>query len=269
MRNSGKLIFLFCAVVTFCTSFESVCASPDKIEAARAGMAPNISTGERIAYWAGYFIGTPYDRDPLGEYVTTKSIIADDRIDCMYLVFRSVELAMGNSEKESERVALDKRFLSRGIIKNGIVVNYEDRFQYGEDMIDSGKWGREITSELGEFRSVPDSRRKIIVKYAPVPVISKGMAKLKAGDIIYFVKKPEKRIFGEVIGHMGIIKIEQGRTFLVHAAGTKKSGGEVRKVELEQYIRKMPYIGAKVTRFDQNEGAIPVGAGFKPARVRE
>jgi len=248
-NNSAKLIFLLCAVIVFCTSFESACASPNKIEAARAGMATNVSAGARIAYWAGYFIGTPYDRDPLGYYVTTKRIIADDRIDCMYLVFRSVELAMGNSEKEAEEIALDKRFLTKGTIQNGIVVNYDDRFQYGEDMIDSGKWGREVTSELGESRSVPDSRRKVIVKYAPVPTISKGISKLKEGDIIFFVKKPEKRIYGEVIGHMGIIKIEGSRVFLIHAAGTKKSGGEVRKVDLEQYIRKMPYIGAKVTRF--------------------
>lgn len=251
MRNySGKLIFLFCAVIAFCTLFKPVCASPDKIETARANIASNMSTGARIAFWAGRFIGTPYDRDPLGEYVRTQNIVADDRIDCMYLVFRSVELAMGNSEKQSEEVALDKRFLTKGIVQNGKVVNYGDRFQYGEDMIDSGKWGREVTCELGSTRRVPDSRRKMEVKFAPVHSVSKGISKLKEGDVIFFVKKPEKRIYGEVIGHMGIIKIERGRTFLIHAAGTKKSGGEVRKVDLEQYIKKMPYIGVKVTRFE-------------------
>lgn len=250
MRNSGKLFFLFCAAIALCASLlESVCASPNKIETTRSRMT-SMSVGERIASWAGHFIGAPYDRDPLGEYVTRKAIVADERIDCMYLVFRSVELAMGNSEKESEQIALDKRFLTRGIIKDGIVTNYDDRFQYGEDMIDSGKWGREVTSELGETRSVPDSRRQMKVRYAPVAVISKGKSRLKEGDIVFFVKKPEKRIYGEVIGHMGIIKIEQGRILLVHASGTKKSGGEVRKVNLEQYIRKMPYLGAKITRFD-------------------
>jgi hypothetical protein len=250
MRKSGKLIFLFCSVILFCFYLKPVCASPDKIEKARAGLSPDTSKGARIAYWAGHFIGTPYDPDPLGEYVTRKTIVADDRIDCMYLVFRSVELALGNSEKESEKIALDMRFITAGILKNGVVTNYDERFQYGEEMIDSGKWGREITSQLGETRAVPDSRRKSIVKYAPVPVISRGMAKLREGDIIYFVKKPEKRIYGEVIGHMGIIKIEGGKTLLIHAAGAKKSGGEVRKVDLGQYIRKMPYIGAKVTRFE-------------------
>ncbi len=250
MRNySGNLIFLFCSAIIVLISLESACATPDKIETARAAM-PQMAVGPRIAYWAAYFVGTPYDRDPLGEYVTRKAIVADDRIDCMYLVFRSVELAMGNSSQKAEEAALDKRFHSKGILRDGIVINYDDRFQYGEDMIDSGKWGREMTAELGHSRSVPDSRRKKVVKYAPVPVISKGKSKLKEGDIIYFVKKPEKRIYGEVIGHMGIIKIEGGKVYLIHAGGTKKSGGEVRKVDLEQYIRKMPYLGAKVTRFE-------------------
>lgn len=249
-NNSGKAIFLLCAAVAFCISLEPACASPDKIEAARAGMAAGLSTGARISYWAAHFIGVPYDRDPLGEYVTRKAIVADERVDCMYLVFRSVELAMANSERQAEEVALDKRFHHRGIRENGTVINYDDRFQYGEDMIDSGKWGREITSELGKTLSVPDSRRKMKVKFAPVSSVSKSISRLKEGDVIFFVKKPEKRVFGEVIGHMGIIRIEQGGTFLIHAAGTKKSGGEVRQVDLEQYIRKMPYIGAKVTRFE-------------------
>jgi hypothetical protein len=250
MRNySGKFIFPLCAAIVFCT-FVSVCASPDKIENARAAVPPGVSAGARIAYWAVQFLGTPYDRDPLGEYVTSRAIMADERVDCMYLVFRSVELAMGNSAKEAQEIALDKRFHTRGVVRDGAVMNYDDRFQYGEDMIDSGKWGREVTSGLGKLRGTPDERRKTTVMYAPVAVISRGISMLKEGDIIFFVKRPEKRIYGEVIGHMGIIKIEAGRTFLVHASGTKKSGGEVRKVELLQYISKMPYIGAKVTRFD-------------------
>lgn len=249
LNYSGKLIFLFCSAIVFCFFLESVCASPDKIETARAGMS-EMPIGARVAYWAAHFIGTPYDRAPLGEYVTRKTIVADERVDCMYLVFRCVELALGNSAKEAEEIALDKRFLTRGTVRDGIVLNYGDRFQYGEDMIDSGKWGREVTSGLGKLRNVSDERRKTTVKYAPAPAIAGGMSMLKEGDIIFFVKRPEKRIYGEVIGHMGIIKIEGGRIFLIHTAGTKKSGGKVRKVDLGQYLRKMPYLGAKVTRFE-------------------
>lgn len=248
MRNPGKFISLFCSAIAFGILLEAACAS-DKTETARACLT-SMPTGGRIAFWADYFVGTPYDQDPLGAYVSRKAIVADDRIDCMYLVFRSVELAMGISGKSPEEIALDKRFHSRGRLNNGIVMNYSDRFQYGEDMISSGKWGREVTGELGRTRNVPDERRKMSVRYAPVPAIAKGLAKLREGDVIYFVKRPEKRIYGEVIGHMGIIKIENGKTLLIHAAGTKKSGGEVRKVDLDQYLRTTPYIGAKVTRFD-------------------
>src|SRR3972149_605579 len=45
------------------------------------------TVGERIAFWTERFVGTPYDEDPLGEYVTKATIVADERGDCMYLTF--------------------------------------------------------------------------------------------------------------------------------------------------------------------------------------
>ena len=41
--------------------------------------------GERIAFRTERFVGTPYDKDPLGEYVTKATIAADEKVDCMYL----------------------------------------------------------------------------------------------------------------------------------------------------------------------------------------
>ena len=105
--------------------------------------------GERIALWAERFVGTPYDPDPLGAYVTKREIVADERVDCMYLSFRAVELALGRTPEESIAVSLDKRFVHKGMLDNGVVTNYEDRFRYGEDMLDSGKWGKEITGDIG------------------------------------------------------------------------------------------------------------------------
>jgi hypothetical protein len=104
--------------------------------------------GERIAFWVEKFIGTPYDQDPLGEYVSKAAIVVDERVDCMYLTFRAMELAISHTPAEGIQVALDKRFHTQGILKEGKVVNYEDRFEYGEDMIFSGKWGREITQDI-------------------------------------------------------------------------------------------------------------------------
>jgi hypothetical protein len=119
--------------------------------------------GERVAFWAEKFMGTPYDKDPLGEYVSKAAIVADERVDCMYLTFRAVELAISHTPAEAIQIALDKRFHSKGTLKGGTVVNYEDRFEYGEDMILSGKWGREITLDLGNTLRIKGSRGKDFV----------------------------------------------------------------------------------------------------------
>ncbi len=210
--------------------------------------------GERIALWAERFVGTPYDPDPLGEYVTRKKIVSDDRVDCMYLSFRAVELALGRTPEESVAVALDKRFLHRGAVSDGLVTNYEDRFQYGEDMLDSGKWGAEITGDIGPLSSIPGSRGRekvtMVSKGALIRMTGekRGLA-LKSGDFIFFVKAPGKRAQDEIVGHIGIIKIEGGTPYLIHASGIKNRGGEVRKVLFSDYLRSMSFAGIKVTRF--------------------
>lgn len=224
--------------------------------------------GERIALWAERFVGTPYDPDPLGEYVTKKAIVADARVDCMYLSFRSVELALSHTPEEAVSIALDKRFFSKGMIENGEVINYEQRFQYGEDMLDSGKWGKEITEQLGKVTEIKGSRGREKVKI----ILKKDLLKsirgskyqrvtfrqaqtlrhsdtFKSGDFIFFVKASEKRIYDEIVGHIGIIKMEGETPYLIHAGGIKNKGGEVKKALLYDYIRSMPFAGVKVSRF--------------------
>lgn len=209
--------------------------------------------GERIALWAERFIGTPYDIDPLGEYVTKKVIVADGRVDCMYLTFRSVELALSHTPEEAIAVALDKRFINKGITKAGLVSNYEDRFQYGEDMLYSGKWGRDITPELGKLTYVKGSRGK-----ERVAMISKGsirrsektVSALKNGDLIFFVKAVSKRLVEEVVGHIGIIKKEGDSLYLIHAGGKKKKGGVVKKAVFRDYVKSMPFVGIMAGRIE-------------------
>jgi hypothetical protein len=216
----------------------------------------NKPVGERIALWAEKFVGVPYDIDPLGEYVSKATIVADERVDCMYLTFRAVELALSETPEGAIQIALEKRFHSRGILREGKVMNYDDRFQYGEDMIHSGKWGNEVTSEVGKITKIEGSRGKDFVDILSPNELLNGMKRLKSGDIIYFVKKPEKRKVGEIIGHIGIIRVEKSqkdggrdRVYLIHASGTKGNGGVVKKVLLKDYLSKMPFIGVKITRF--------------------
>lgn len=214
----------------------------------------NQTAGERLAFWAEKFLGVPYDRDPQGLYVTRAAIVADDAVDCMYLTFRSVELALSRTPEEAIQVAIDKRFHTKGILQDGKVVNYEDRFQYGEDMIWSGKWGREITSQIGRTDRIRGSRSYDFFEVLPPHEMARKQGKLRSGDILFFFKAPEKRVVEEGVGHIGIVKVEgkdKEKIFsLIHAGGTKISGGAVKKVLLGDYLAAMPFVGVKVTRFE-------------------
>jgi hypothetical protein len=212
--------------------------------------------GERIAFWAEKFIGVPYDDDPLGDYVSKATIVTDERVDCMYLTFRVVELALSHTPEEAVQIALDKRFHSKGVLKEGRVTNYDDRFEYGEDMVESGKWGRDVTSEVGRIMKIKGSRGRDFAEILSSDELMRGMNRLQSGDILFFATKPEKRKVGEIIGHIGIIKVEntgrgpQGRdVFLIHASGKKGKGGAVKKVLLKGYLLKTDFPGVKITRF--------------------
>lgn len=205
--------------------------------------------GDRIAFWAEKFIGVPYDMDPVGEYVSKAVIVADERVDCMYLTFRAVELALTGTPEDAIQMALEKRFHSKGILQGGRVINYEDRFEYGEDMIYSGKWGREITSQFGQVLRLRGSRNLTYVDFLPSDELIQSMKKLQSGDLLFFVRTPESRVNREIVGHIGIVKVDQA-IFLIHASGTKKKGGAVQKVLLKDYLQKMPFIGVKIIRFE-------------------
>lgn len=213
-----------------------------------------MPAGDRIAFWAGRFIGTPYDTDPLGAYVRAREIVHDPDVDCMYHVFRSVELALTGTPEDAEQKALDMRFTTRGKVVDGKVVNYDERFQYAEDMIASGKWGKDVTAEIGKTSELPGSRGFKTVVYIPKSALLESPSRLRSGDIVYFIKDPSRRVVGEIVGHLGIIKIEGGKASLIHASGSKdsqskKGCGSVKEVDFMDYVKRMKFVGIKVTRF--------------------
>ncbi len=229
----------------------------DEILLTQARVA-QFTLGKRIAYWAGRFIGTPYDPDPLGLYVRTNRIVADEKVDCMYHVFRSVELAESNTPAEAVDKALSLRFITQGKVLNGLVTNYDERFQYGEDMVMSGKWGKNITAEIGMTKTIPGSRGKDVVDVLPKNVLlaTTVQKKLQDGDIVYWVKDPKKRVVEEIVAHLSIVRIRNGRLYLIHAAGDKDrpdkpGGGVVKEVPFADYARHMKFVGAFVTRFEE------------------
>jgi hypothetical protein len=229
----------------------------------RQDRVAKMPVGSRIAYWAEQFRDVPYDTDPLGKYVRTKKIVCDQEMDCMYLVFRSVELALTRTPDEAVRKALDLRFKTMGKLgKDGEVINYGERFDYAEDMIASGKWGIDITEQIAPTEVAPGSRGYKKVEYIPKAELMKEKyySRLKDGDIIYFIKDPAKRAVGEIVGHLGIIKMEanpasgEPAPYLIAASGTKTSathcgGGLVKVVPLLDYLSKTSFIGAKFSRF--------------------
>jgi hypothetical protein len=193
--------------------------------------------GERIVFWAEKFIGVPYDTDPLGEYVSKAAIVADERVDCMYLTFRTVELALSRTPDEAIQIALDKRFHSKGVLVDRRVMNYDSRFEYGEDMIESGKWGKEITSEVGRTEKIKGSRGKDFVEILSTGTLRREIKNLRSGDLLFFIRRPGKRMKGEMVGHIGILKVEEGprgeggrEVYLIHASGEKEKGGAVHPV---------------------------------------
>jgi hypothetical protein len=239
------LLFLILGSLSFALSDSEIAG----IQKSLRGKA----VGERIASWAERFVGTPYDEDPQGLYVTRAAIVADEKMDCMYLTFRSVELALSGAPEEAVQIALEKRFHTRGRLQDGKVLNYEDRYEYGEDMVASGKWGKEITAALGPLKRIEGTRGKDHWKILPAKQIPGRLKRLKSGDLIFFIKDPKKRTVGESVGHIGIVKVEEktGKksVYLIHASGSKNKGGAVRKVLLRDYVVKMPFVGVQVTRF--------------------
>lgn len=209
------------------------------------------SLGNKIVFYAKRFLGTPYDPDPIGAYVRKKTIIYDSEVDCMYLTFRSVELAFGDgNDEKSIDIALDKRFKTKGIVSNGLVYNYEKRFEYGEDMFLSGKWGNLlITNEL-LLKRVFSERLKMYISYVPKENFNKVKNLILNGSIIFFVKDPKKSKKGEVVGHLGILEKNNGEVYLIHASGYKNRGGKVVRERLKDYLRKTKYIGFVITSFD-------------------
>jgi hypothetical protein len=230
-------------------------AGPRDLDALGREVA-GLPLGERIARIAESFVGTPYDPDPQGSYVTRRAIVADDRVDCMYLTFRAVELALGGSPAEAEALALALRFRTHGRVEGGTVLNYEDRFEYGMDMLASGKWGEDVTRALlpGSTVEVAGSRGHATVAMLPRERVAEALPAFLSGDIVYFVKRPARRVVGEIVGHMGIVRREGDEVYLIHASGGKGGGGEVVKLPLAEYARTMPFVGIVVGRLAEGQG---------------
>ena len=227
-------------------------------------IATNVANGEglgnKIVRYANSFIGTPYDRIPIGLYVQSRKLIIDDEIDCMYLVFRSIPLALADGDnKKAFDIACDKMFHDKcKTDKDSLVTNYENRFDYGEDMIYSGKWGKSIYSdnEMSVMAGSRHYKRFHYIKSQDFINSKKLQQRVQNGDILFLVKHPELRSpkTHAAIGHLGILEVgRDGEIHLIHASGVKRYDvpqGKVIKVKLTDYLqeKKAKWAGIYITR---------------------
>lgn len=211
----------------------------------------HMSKAERVAFWAEFFVGTVYDKEPIGNYVLSSKIVQDEAFDCMSHVFRSTEMGLSQTETEAMDKALNLRFVNKGERIGNYVKSYENRYEYGEDMAFSGKYGRNVTKELGDTVVIEGSRSYKTVDIVETKNSKIDFTKLKSGDVVFLIKNVEKRKVGEIVGHLGIIKAEGGEVYFIHASGVKNKGGVVKKVDFKNYLdQNYPYfIGFIVTRF--------------------
>lgn len=208
---------------------------------------------EEITKWANFFVGIKYDANPVGTYVTTLQVEDDTNFDCMSFTFRVLELSHAKTKEEAQQNALFFRFPT-GVnvsLNEGRVSSYQGRFEYGEDMVLSGKFGKDVSAFIAptEFAKKDDK-----IAYIKTNYLIQSIEKLNNGDIIFFVKDANKRMYGEVVAHIGFIEKTKDGIFLIHASGSKAYAGKsvkegyVVKVPLLSYLQNTNFIGAIITR---------------------
>ena len=228
----------------------------------------------RVGWWARSFLGAgeaTYCFGPAeGGYVAEGRLVLDARHDCISLLYRCGELARASDAADAVAWALATRFA--GAPADSVVgpdgrVDYDHpaHLDFSVDMIRSGLWGRDLTAEL--TGALPDSTgtpRYPAGSVVTVPAADLVPSELREGDIAWCVLDPGNRKaralrdeYGLMIGHVGIVILEEGEPWLVHAASSDLpgwyEGGQIVKVPLAEYLARVERYGAiMVTRFSKD-----------------
>lgn len=241
------------------------------VEDSLLGAEQSLPTATRLGLWARRYAaatGVRYVFGPAADgYVAEREIVRDHRQDCISLLYRCSELARARDHNDAVAVALATRFAGAA---PDSVVDAEGRVDYGHpahldyslDMIRSGHWGADVTPQVGA--AVPDTvgtSRYPAGSYSYVPKAALAAGSLQEGDIVWFVLDPGvpsarklRDQYGLVIGHVGLVIVEDGQPWLVHAAVSGLAGwyegGTVVKVPLPEYLARVErFAGLMVTRF--------------------
>lgn len=243
-------------------------AREDSILTAERG----LPTAARVGRWARRFAaaeGVVYRFGPsAGGYVAEGALVMDRRQDCVSLLYRVSELARADDSADAVRWALRTRFAGAdpgSVVAPDGRVDYDhpSHLDYSLDMIRSGLWGRDATGELsGAEPDTLGTSRYPGGSYVYVPTGALDPGELREGDVVWFVLDPThegaaklRDEHGLVIGHIGIVIVEDGVPVLVHAARSglegEYEGGTVVTVPLLEYLPRIErFAGVMVTRFE-------------------
>jgi hypothetical protein len=268
-ERQAELMALYDKMIRF--NLDSPHARPAaEIDSQMARVAA-LPVGERIAARADWFpqrgdTSYVFGLDPEG-YVTQGRLVDDCHTDCVLFFYRTTELGRSSSALEAVQFAFGTRFYGASLQE---VVRPDGRVDYGApvhldyamDILRSGYWGAEVTATLGPARTdETGTARYPAGTVSFVPKADLAPERLQSGDIVYFVTDettPRGRAVregGDLIGHLGIVKVEDGTPMLIHAASQGLAGlypgARVEKVALATYLRRVEnFKGVMATRIE-------------------
>jgi pimeloyl-ACP methyl ester carboxylesterase len=244
-----------------------VVAAEDSVLAAES----SLPTASRVGQWARRFAAAddvvylfgPKD----GGYVAEGAIVSDYRQDCVSLLYRTSELARARDARDAVDWALRTRFAgatAAAVADDKGRLDYENpaHLDYSLDMIRTGLWGREMTSLLsGAVVDTVGTSRYPAGSFSYVPKGQLQAGELAEGDVVWFVLDAAhnsgaklRQEYGLVVGHIGLVVVEDGEAILIHAASSdlegSYQGGTVVQVPLADYLARVEkFAGVMVTRF--------------------
>jgi len=236
----------------------------------------DLPVPERVGRWARRFLndGAAVYRFGLAEggYVAEGALVDDRHHDCVSFLYRTSELARADDAAGAVRLALALRFAGAdldSVVQTDGRVDYDrpEHLDYSLDMIRTGHWGADISAALpGAVSDTAGSSRYPPGSFSYLPGGAVAAAGLREGDVAWLVLDPAhpgardlREEYGLVIGHIGIVILEEDEPWLVHAARSDLDGwyegGRIVKVPLAVYLERVDkFVGVVVTRFSGRPG---------------
>ncbi len=231
----------------------------------------DLDVAGRVGFWARRYAAADaavYCFGPAeGGYVAEGRLVLDEKHDCVSLLYRTTELARAATPDEALSWALRTRFAGAdwdSVVAADGRVDYDhaSHLDFSVDMIRSGHWGRDVTASLAG--AVPDTAGS--TRYPPgtvtwVPEADLDPTGLQEGDVVWFVLDPDdpralnlRGEYGLIVGHIGIVVVEDDGPHVIHAASRDLPGfyvgGHVVQAPLMVYLERMEKFGGViVTRF--------------------